>query len=234
MHSKIIHYCWFGGSLPEHQKEYIEGWRAAFPDYEIKHWHEDNIPSDDVYVERVLAAKKWAFLADHVRLYALYNYGGIYFDTDIKVIKNFEDELTNEVECLFGFETDASSNKHYVGTAVIAAQKKSSFIKSFLNQYDNRLGRMMARNDRVTGPKVLTPLLEQKGLSSSETQNLGNIRILQRALFYPSSEEELQNCYTKHDWDGSWRTPGKKNLGDRLYKKRRKLFEKLLGRRNNR
>ncbi|WP_062264489.1 glycosyltransferase family 32 protein [Endozoicomonas arenosclerae] len=116
MHSKIIHYCWFGGPLPEHQKKYIESWKAAFPDYQIMNWHEGNLPAQDEYVKRVLAAKKWAFLADHVRLFALYNFGGIYFDTDIRVVRNFEHELTNEVDCLFGFESSASSNEHYVGT----------------------------------------------------------------------------------------------------------------------
>lgn len=154
-----------------------------------------------------LLQKKWAFLSDYVRLYALYHYGGLYLDTDVKVLKNFEHEFDG-VECLFGFESELSSNNHYVGTAVIAAEKNSPLIREFLGKYDKKFGKMMSRDDRITGPKVLAPILQKRGLCSAETQNLGNIRILKRECFYPNvnNETEIGECYTIHDWAGSWRT----------------------------
>lgn len=83
---KIIHYCWFGGKpLPPKAKKYIESWKKFCPDYEIKEWNESNF---DVhccrYVEEAYNAKKWAFVSDYARFLALYNEGGIYFDTILK------------------------------------------------------------------------------------------------------------------------------------------------------
>ncbi len=90
---KIIHYCWFGGNpLPDDAKRCIESWRKYFPDYEIKQWNESNF---DVtycdYVHEAYQAKKWAFVSDYARLWIIYHYGGLYFDTDVEVIKPMDD-----------------------------------------------------------------------------------------------------------------------------------------------
>ncbi|RGX78343.1 hypothetical protein DXA68_12330 [Bacteroides stercorirosoris] len=104
---KIIHYCWFGGKpLPPKAKKYIESWKKFCPDYEIKEWNESNF---DVhccrYVEEAYNAKKWAFVSDYARFLALYNEGGIYFDTDIEVLKPFDNLLGCGAFFGFGWET---------------------------------------------------------------------------------------------------------------------------------
>ena len=84
---KIIHYCWFGESEKSalHIK-CIESWKKYLPDYEIKEWNESNFDVNTVaYVKQAYDAKKYAFVSDYARLYALYNFGGIYFDLDVEV-----------------------------------------------------------------------------------------------------------------------------------------------------
>ena len=90
---KKIHYCWFGGNpLPNDVKEYIASWRKYCPDYEIIEWNEQNFDiSCNAYVKEAYDAKKWAFVADYARLKVLYEFGGIYMDTDVEVVKTFDD-----------------------------------------------------------------------------------------------------------------------------------------------
>ena len=87
---KIIHYCWFGRNpLPELATKCIESWKKFLPDYEIKEWNEDNYDVRKIpYISEAYDAKKYAFVSDYARLDILYQYGGIYFDTDVEVIKD--------------------------------------------------------------------------------------------------------------------------------------------------
>lgn len=90
---KIIHYCWFGGnSLPDDAKKCIESWKNFFPEYEIKEWNERNFDINCCnYVKEAYMAKKWAFVSDYARFWILYYEGGLYFDTDVEVIKDMSD-----------------------------------------------------------------------------------------------------------------------------------------------
>ena len=92
---KTIHYCWFGRNpLPDTAKKCIASWRKFFPDYEIKEWNEDNFDVNIIpYTKEAYAAKKYAFVSDYARFWILYHYGGIYFDTDVEVIKPFDEIL---------------------------------------------------------------------------------------------------------------------------------------------
>lgn len=94
---KIIHYCWFGGSpLPDDAKKCIASWKKYFPGYEIKEWNESNFDLESCdYVREAYQAKKWAFVSDYARFWILFNYGGIYFDTDVEVIRPMEDLVYN-------------------------------------------------------------------------------------------------------------------------------------------
>lgn len=85
----IIHYCWFGrNSLPEEAKKCINSWKKYLPGYEIKEWNEDNFDIHICpYVEEAYKTKKWAFVSDYARFWILYNYGGLYFDTDVEIIR---------------------------------------------------------------------------------------------------------------------------------------------------
>ena len=93
---KYIHYCWFGGKpLPKLAKKCIKSWKKYLPDYEIIRWSEENVDLEECpFIKEAYENKKWAFVADYARTKAIYEYGGIYFDTDMEVVKNI-DELLN-------------------------------------------------------------------------------------------------------------------------------------------
>lgn len=105
---KIIHYCWFGRNpLPPLALKCIESWKKFLPDYEIKEWNEDNFDVNMIsYTAEAYHAKKYAFVSDYARFWILYNYGGLYFDTDVEVIKPMEDIIDRGP--FMGCEKDAS------------------------------------------------------------------------------------------------------------------------------
>ena len=90
---KVIHYCWFGGNpLPKSAQKCIASWRKYLPDYEIKEWNESNFDVNVIpYTAEAYKAKKYAFVSDYARFWILYKYGGLYFDTDVEVIKSMDD-----------------------------------------------------------------------------------------------------------------------------------------------
>ena len=90
---KVIHYCWFGRNpLPALAVKCIESWKKYLPDYEIKEWNEDNFDVNMIpYTKEAYEAKKYAFVSDYARFWILYHYGGLYFDTDVEVIKPMDD-----------------------------------------------------------------------------------------------------------------------------------------------
>ena len=107
---KIIHYCWFGHNpLPKLALRCIESWKKYLPDYEIKEWNEDNFDVNIVpYTQEAYAAKKYAFVSDYARFWILYNYGGLYFDTDVEVIRPLDDIITRGP--FMGFENEIIIN----------------------------------------------------------------------------------------------------------------------------
>ena len=96
---KKIHYCWFGGKpLPRKVKQCIKTWKKFLPDYEIIEWNEQNFNIKScTFVEQAYENKKWAFVSDYARIYALYKEGGIYFDTDVKVLKDINNIIDKEM-----------------------------------------------------------------------------------------------------------------------------------------
>ena len=110
---KKIHYCWFGrGEKPKLARKCIESWKRYCPDFEIIEWNEDNFDvTKYAYSKYCFDNKKWAFLSDFVRLIVIYENGGIYFDTDVEVIKSLDNLL--QYEAFYGFE-----NEDYVATGL--------------------------------------------------------------------------------------------------------------------
>lgn len=144
---RIIHYCWFGRNpLPELSIKCIESWKKFLPDYEIKEWNEDNFNVDAIlYTKDAYAEKRYAFVSDYARFYILYKYGGIYFDTDVELIKPIDDILRRG-----GFMGVQGHCKGYLcGIYVphlnitvaaglgIAAEPGHVIYKELLNVYDN-------------------------------------------------------------------------------------------------
>ncbi len=105
---KVIHYCWFGRNpLPQLAVKCIESWKKYLPEYEIKEWNEDNFDVNMIpYTREAYEAKKYAFVSDYARFWILYNYGGLYFDTDVEVIKPMDDIIARGP--FMGCEKDAS------------------------------------------------------------------------------------------------------------------------------
>ena len=130
----IIHYCWFGGKpLPEQYKKYVETWKKNFPDYKVMKWDESNFPIDQYsYAKEAIQAGKMAFVSDVARIHALYEYGGLYFDTDVEVLKNFS-ELLKEQGAVLGTEDE----KKTIGTGFMAFVPKHEICSKMLEYYKN-------------------------------------------------------------------------------------------------
>lgn len=130
---KIIHLCWMSGSsFPNDIQRYIESWKKVLPEYEIWLWDTKRFNiSKSIWVKEAFEKKKYAFCADYIRMFALYNYGGIYLDADVEVIKSFNDLLT--LPYFIGYES-----KQYFEAAVIGSEKGNPFIGDILEYYKDR------------------------------------------------------------------------------------------------
>ena len=126
---KVIHYCWFGGGeIPEEYYTYIQGWKKILPDYEFKKWDESNCELNcNRFVQAAYEKRKWAYVSDYFRLKALYEYGGIYLDTDVEVYKKFDDLLEYSFFC--GYIWDC-----LIGTAVIGAERHSVLVEKIMQK----------------------------------------------------------------------------------------------------
>lgn len=129
---KKIHYVWVGGNpKPKIIKKCMKTWIKNLPDYEIKEWNENNFNIySHPFVKAAYEAKKWAFVSDYIRAYAIYNEGGIYFDTDVLLVDNIDNLLLNKA--FVGFE-----NEYHPFTAVFGAEKEHPFVKKMLDYYDS-------------------------------------------------------------------------------------------------
>ena len=160
---KKIHYCWFGGNpLPEETKIYIESWKKYCPDYEIIEWNEKNFDLNcNIYIQEAYQAKKWAFITDYVRLYVMYNYGGIYMDTDVEVIKSLDPYLNNKA--FSGFETFTD-----IPTGIMASEKGFPLFKEFLDYYKDRHFIMNDGSyDMTTNVVIITNICKKYGLKTN-------------------------------------------------------------------
>ena len=131
---KIVHYCWFGkGEKPKLAQKCIASWKKYLSDYEFIEWSEDNFDITSIkYVEEAYICKKYAFVTDYVRLYALYNIGGIYMDTDVEVLTDYDMFLHHKA--FSGFESDGN-----VPTGMMAAEKGNKWIGDLLKYYNDKL-----------------------------------------------------------------------------------------------
>ena len=134
---KIIHYCWFGrGQMPELVERCIASWKKHMPNWEYRLWTEDNfdIASAPQYVQEAYAAKKYAFVSDYVRLWALEREGGLYMDVDFEVYKPFDD-LMEQYDAFAGYE---GSKRNPVMMGVIAAKTHHPWIQGMMQTYESR------------------------------------------------------------------------------------------------
>ncbi len=130
---KIIHYCWFDHNPFNHKVQMcMETWHRLLPDYQFYFWNEANSPMNHPFVREAYKAKRYAFVADYVRIWALYNYGGVYLDTDMYVIKSFDNLLLkNSFIC---YQEVESININF---CVVGCESKAAWIKELLDVYDS-------------------------------------------------------------------------------------------------
>lgn len=194
---KIIHYCWFGkGEKSNIILDCIKSWKEQLPDYKIIEWNESNCNIDEIpYVSEAYKQKKWAFVSDYFRFKVLYEYGGIYMDTDVMVYSTLNHLLV--YDAFFAFETYL-----YVHGGIIGSKPKQPVIKMVLDGYKNE--RTFNRNGYLTVCHRITDALLEYGL----IQN-GKYQILRNniAIFPPNvltvdfSDGE---CIAEHLFNGSW------------------------------
>ena len=134
---KIIHYCWFGRNpLPELEQRCLASWRQYMPDWEYMQWDESNfdISVAPLYVRQAYEARKYAFVSDYVRLWALEKYGGLYMDVDFMAYRPF-DELMDKYAAFAGYE---GSKRKPVMQGVIASEPHGAWVKDMLSTYQCR------------------------------------------------------------------------------------------------
>lgn len=225
---KIIHYCWFGkGNFSELTLRCIESWKKYLPDYEIRLWDEERFDVESVrYTREAYGAHKYAFVADYVRLYALYQYGGIYFDTDVEVVKNFDLFLA-----LDGFAGIEDGNRPACG--VIGCKPGNPIISEFLNHY-NGIGFFndIGQYDMTPNPYWFRKILLRHGYKDEDIcQNCDGFWLFPHTFFYPPKIDNVwklsNDTCSIHHYDGSWAR--EKDQLQIQYEKEQEPYIKIFG-----
>ena len=231
---KTIHYCWFGrNKKPKILKKCLASWKKFCPDYEIKEWNEDNFDVNCcAYVKEAYQSKKWAFVSDYCRFYILYNFGGIYLDTDVEIIKSIND-LPNT---FVGFESKTS-----VASGLIrGACKGDKICKMMLDSYEK--DKFILEGGKLNTNTVCvreTNILKSLGLVlNNSKQQIGETTIFPSEYFCPQDMVTgkitiSNNTYSIHRYQGSWLSKKekfklfiRKILGNKLYTKIKKIAKK--------
>ena len=221
---KKIHYCWFGGKpLNKLGRKCLKSWKKFFPDYEIIEWNEQNFDLENCceYVKQAYKAKKWAFVSDYVRFKVLYEQGGVYFDTDVEVIKTFDDIL--EKGAFMGCENPTDTKMAVAPGLGFAVEKGNAIIKLLLEDYEkssfyNEDGSL----NLYTVVDRATDILKKYGL-----QNTKDIQVVEGITIYPNEYfcpinmetgkmEKTENTRSIHRYSASWESP-KARMRGKIY-----------------
>lgn len=235
---KIIHYCWFGRSeMPELAQICIASWHKHMPDYKFKLWNEDSFDVNSVpYTKEAYEAKKYAFVSDYVRLWALCNEGGLYMDVDFEVYKPFDDLM--HWDAFAGFE----GSKHLpLMMGVVATKAHGEWVREQLHHYQNRhFFNANGSLDLTTNVQFISAkMCEQGFVQNGIEQDYKDLHVFPVDYFCPRQTTgeyfRTENTYCEHRGLGSWnessngwktgikKTVGQKNM-TRLIKLKRKLF----------
>ena len=185
---KVIHYCWFGRNpLPESAVKCINSWKKFFPDYEIKEWNEDNFDVNMIpYTREAYEAKKYAFVSDYARFWVLYNYGGLYFDTDVEVIRSMGDIINRGP--FMGIEIESRINVPQVNPGLgLGVNPGLGLYKDILDYYQalSFFGTDGNPNE-ITVVKHTTNVLIKNGLKATNNiQEIAGIWIYPADYFNP-------------------------------------------------
>lgn len=214
---KILHFCWFGSvALPSKEVSCIESWKEFFPDYEMKLWNEDNFDFGGCsFAVQAYENKKYAFVSDYARAKVLYEHGGLYLDTDVKVLKNFTD-LLDRYDGIVGFE-----RKAFIGTALIACQPHDPCIGELLEYYETHdFLQNDGSFDNIANVSIFTDIMRAKGLVlGGERQSIAGFEVFNREYFYPKklSETEfrvMDETVAIHMCSNSWLSERERKRGN--------------------
>lgn len=204
---KIIHYCWFGGKeKPEDVLKMIASWKKHCPDYEIKEWNETNFNIHlNRYTEEAYQQKKWAFVSDVARLWALVHEGGIYMDTDVEVIRPLNNLLANKA--FIGFE-----GTQWIGTNLMGTEPHNAFLQAFLEDYNHRnfTNPDGTLNQTTNVEEITSRFLTQHSLiPNGKQQQVGDFTVYPTDYFSPydyinGKVRTTANTYSIHWFSQSW------------------------------
>lgn len=200
---KILHYCWFGkNKKSDIIKKCIASWEKLLPDYQIIQWNEDNFDIDSScnYVKKAYDAKKYAFCTDFIRLWALYHFGGIYVDADVKIVRPLDIFLQHRA--FTGHET-----KDLTVAATMGAEPKHPWIKMLLDYYN------FAELNEISNTQIITILSKPWIVERNEEENYTYLRdgvVIFPISFFASFDHQklmikyTDEAYTYHNFAGSW------------------------------
>lgn len=205
---KTIHYCWFGKEpMPELLIKCLKSWDLFLPNYKKVLWNEETFDVNSiVFTKEAYSCKKYAFVSDYVRLYALYNFGGIYMDTDVEVLKSLDKFLY--FPAFSGFE-----NPDFIPTGIIGARKCHPWIKRFLDYYkDKSFYKENGEMDLYANVRFMTDIsIYEYGLirGNSFQKLKDNVYIFPNDYFCPKVWETKEikltkNTHTIHHFTASW------------------------------
>jgi hypothetical protein len=204
---KTIHYCWFGGNpLPQLAKDCIASWKKYLPEYELVEWNESNFPLTQFpFAQEALENRKFAFVSDVCRLYAIKEFGGIYMDTDVEVLKPLDPFLHHAA--FSGFEND-----DFVPTGIMAGEKNSQWATDLLQYYDNRsFVKANGELDIQSNTFIISEMMKEKGfVMNNKFQEIqGYVTFYPNDYFCPKSYvtgsiDLTQNSYCIHHFAKSW------------------------------
>lgn len=203
---KKIHYCWFGKKdKPEIVVKCIDSWKKVLNDYEIIEWNESKFDINcNNYVKQAYERGKFAFVSDYVRIKVLYDYGGIYLDTDVEVFKTFDDLLEND--SFWGFE-----EANYIATSTIGAKKQNKIIGEFIDLYkEQSFIDEFGQISKTTNVSMITELLASKGVKmDGKYQQVDSMIIYPREILSPYDYSNCRDFTTKdtyciHHFYKSW------------------------------
>lgn len=214
--------------MPEQAVKCIESWKKVMPDYELKEWNEDNFNIEsNLYVKQAYESRKFAFVTDYVRLYALYIEGGVYMDTDVETLKPYDPFLIHLA--VSGFETDGN-----VPTGMMAAEKGAVWAKDLLAGYANRTFiKKDGSFDMTTNTAVITEYMLSKGLIlNNQYQDIPGLCTMYPAEYFCPKDHRTGKikCTKKtvciHHFAGSWL---EHSFGNDLRHNSKVFFVKIFG-----
>ena len=215
---KIIHYCWLSAdSVPEEFNAYIDGWHRLLPDYEFIKWDFSRFDKTlSEWVSEAFDKKKYAFAADYIRLYAVYNYGGIYLDMDIEVIKSFDSLLDKE----YMFATE-KPNRTAIEAGCFGAEKGNLFIGKCLDRYK---GRHFILEDGSFDMTPLPQIMESVRATNKIKLNLYPWTYFTAKSYDTGIVSPNDDTYCIHHFAGSSKTEREKGIIQKTHS-----YSKILG-----